>query len=183
MANDIISSFFSSSTLKIKRVDGAASGNVVRVSRPFVAPDLKTVRVTIQLSAAAMRHMREDGATIVDSKVIQPTSLDIEGYCQDINSLGQVNAILLDRTAVYSITSKGLTFDNMMCDTQQIYQSPDVMSAIPIRMRFRQIPSKSVSPIVVAQSADASIVSRGMNLLSSATKSVNDIYTSIASKF
>ncbi len=173
MANNIVSSFFSSSSLKFTN---ATTGAVV-------AKDFKPSSVVIKLSSSPMRHMKEDGTTVVDARIIQPTVVFIEGFCEGLDPLSKINAILEDRASFYTITSKGLVLSNMLCETEQIQQSPDMLSAMPVRLVFKQTISKLVKPLVVSQSADASIISRGMNLLSTASKSVSDLYSSVASKF
>lgn len=172
MANNIITSFFSSSSLKINR----------KSTGEDVAGTLKVLRVSVKLSASALRHMKEDGSTVVDSRVIEPAMVAIEVFCQNLDSYRIVDKILMDRTSLYKVTSKGLIFDNMMCETERVSQSADAMSAMPVSIVFKQALSKSTNPVVFSQSADASVVARGMNLLESAKKTVGEVYESIASK-
>ena len=173
MANNIVTSFFSSSSLKINK----------KSTGEDVAGTLKVMRVSVKLTASALRHMKENGSTVVDSRIIEPAMVAIEVFCQNLDSYRIVDAILMDRTSLYKITSKGLVFDNMMCETERVTQSPDALSAMPVSIVFKQALSKNTNPVIFSQSADASAVSRGMNLLSSAANSVGELYNSIASKF
>lgn len=170
---DIVSSFFSSAAFKLKNsTTGATAAEGLRVSR-----------VHIRLPSTPMRHMKEDGSTIIDSRIIQPTSVQMEAYCETLDSFSKLNAVLLDRSTFYSIASKGLSFDNMLLENEQVSQSQDVISALPVKLSFKQVLTKKITPIVFAQSADASLISRGMNLLSTAQTSVAGLFSSISSKF
>lgn len=144
---------------------------------------LKVVRVQIHLNSTAHRHMKEDGTTIVDSRVIQPSTATVEAICPDADTLKQVNNLLLDRANFYSISSKGVILNNMMAEAEQISQTPDMTSAVPIRLSLRQVVSKNTDPLIVAQSSDSTLVDRGMSLLSNATKTVTDVFSKIKSVF
>lgn len=170
MPNSILSSLFSQAALTITNM---GSGKVAAVN-------LKTIKVNIKLSAIAMRHIREDGSTIVDTKVIRPTIITIDAYCPDIDTLGQVNSILLDRSALYLISSKGIVLNNMMAQTEQIRQSPEVLSASPIRIMFKGAALQGQAPKIVAQPADASVLDKGMAILNSAKQTVAGIATKIS---
>lgn len=173
MASNLFSGLLSPSALVIRdQEDGTIQ-----------VKNLKTIRVHIRLTSAAMRHMREDGSTIVDSRIIQPSSAIVEALCPDAATFKQVNNLLMDRANFYSISSKGVLLNNMMAEAEQVSQTPEVMSAIPVRLSFKQVLSKEVLPLVVESSSDSTLVDRGMSLLSTATKSVNDIYSKIKSIF
>lgn len=173
MAGNLFSGFLSPAALVIRDEE---SGEVQ-------AKDLKPVRVQIRLTSTAQRHMREDGSTIVDSRIIQPSSVVIEALCPDSATMKQVNNLLMDRSFFYSVSSKGVILNNMMAESELITQSPDVMSAVPIRISMKQVLSKEVKPLIVAQSADSTLVDRGMSLLSNAKSTVTDIYSKIRSVF
>lgn len=174
MASNILSSFLAQSAFAIRSesVSGAA-----------VAKNLKISRIQIKLSAKAMRHMLEDGTTVVDSRIIQPSSMNIESFCPDQDTLNQVNNLLNDRSNFYSVSSKGIVLNQMMIDNEQIRQSPEFMSATPIRISFKQVLTKYTEPVIVSQSTDSSLIDRGMTIISTASKSVSDLYNSIQTLF
>jgi hypothetical protein len=173
MAENIISSFLAHSALVIKDVE---SGDVQ-------AKGLKVGRVHIKLISSAMRHMKEDGSTIVDSRIIQASTVTIEAFCPDSATLKQVNNLLMDRANFYSVSSKGFILNNMMVEADQVSQTAEMISAVPIRIAFKQVVSKNIQAIIVAQSADSTLVDRGRSLLSSAAQTVNDLYSKINSVF
>lgn len=173
MASNLFSGLLSPSALVIRdQEDGTIQ-----------VKGLKAVRVHIKLTSSAMRHMREDGTTIVDSRIIQPSSAVVEALCPDAATFKQVNNLLMDRANFYSVSSKGVILNNMMAEAEQVSQSPEVISAIPVRMSFKQVISKEVLPLLVASSADSTLVDRGMSLLSTAKNTVTDVYSKIKSVF
>ena len=173
MALDLLSSFLAPSALVIK--DSESGSIQVR--------NLKVVRVHVKLASSAMKHMREDGSTIVDCRIIQPATINIEAFCPDEATVNQLNNLLNDRANFYSVSSKGVILNNMMVEANQIRQTPDVMSAAPVRIAFRQVISKNVKPLIVAQSSDSTLTDRGMALLGSTTQTVTGIYGKIKGFF
>jgi len=171
MPNSILSSFFSESALTITN---STTGAVVM-------PTFKVKRVRISFRAQPMPHRREDGATIIDSRIILPTNLSIEGFCTDITSLDQVNKVLLDRQAFYSISSKGIQVASMMIDTDNSSQTSEMLSATPKRLTFRQVLVQNVTPVICQQSSDSSVVNKGIAALDTAKQSVVGLYNKIAS--
>ena len=166
MALSILSSLFSKAQFTLTKSGSGA-----------VAPNLKVVNVKIKLSSHVLRHMLESGVSVVDSRIIQPTRLHVDVICPDIDTLEQITAVAQDRTTTYSISSKGLIFDNMMVEDQCISQIPKMLSASPIRLEFKQQLVQYVIPIVFAQSADASMIDKGFAALASVKTQVSDVVT------
>lgn len=174
MAVSILSSLLSKASLSIV---GSQSGI-------DIATNLKVVKVKFRYRSRALRHMREDGTSIVDQRVIVPAVVDLDVYCQNQNDLAAVNSAMLDRTGVYTITSKGLVITNMMSDENQIKQTPEVISANPIRISFKQLLTQGGSnPPSVAQAADSSLLDRGIQQVQAAAISVTDFTNQVAAQF
>lgn len=142
---------------------------------------VKPVSVTIKMTSTIMRHMREDGQTFADTRIIQPTSISIEGIAPDFNTIKQVNALLQDRTNIYNVTSKGVTVKQLMADSNQMPQTAQYLSAGQIKLEMRQVLTKSVEPAVCAQSGDTSLVSAGLSLLSAAASTVSGLVSKVSS--
>lgn len=179
MAQTILSSLLSPSSLSIVSSNSDLSLDI--------ASSLKVARVGIRLCSYVMRHMREDGNTIVDARIIQPTKIEIDVFCQSIDDLAMVNSVMLDRNSTYTIKSRGLIFDNMMMDREEIRQSPEVISASPVRMSFKQllVPGIAIGPNV-AQAADSSLVDHGLQdikaIVSGAVTNAQQLAQQIISK-
>jgi hypothetical protein len=162
MANSILSSLFSKASFRI-------SDSTTTIPRD-VAKGLKIRRVTIRYSSAVQRHRREDGATFVDARTIQPTTILVDAIVPDLDTLSQVTTITQERNVVYTITTKGLIFQSMRIESQDLLQSGEMLSASPIQLQFKQMLVQGQQPVVFAQAADSSLIDRGMAVLESAKK-------------
>jgi len=170
MANSIISTLLGSSPFVVYNQS-------TKTSTRF---DVKIVNASIKLTAEPQRQMLEDGSTVTDSKTVRPTRMSVDVICPDLNVLDQVNSIMSDRTSLYQITSRGLIFANLMVDSEFIRQSPDMLSASPVRMSFKQILIENVSPVIFANKSDSSVIERGIAALNKAKDSVADLYAKIS---
>jgi hypothetical protein len=114
-----------------------------------------------------MRHKREDGTSIVDARIILPSQCEIDVFVENLDDLAVVNSIMLDRTGVYKITSKGLIMTNMMMEEQVIKQTAMVISANPVRLQFKSLLIQDNQPVPqVEQAADSSLLDRGIQAIS-----------------
>lgn len=170
MANSIISTLLGSSPFVVYN----------QSTKSTTTFDVKVVTASIKLSAEPQRQMLEDGSTLTDSKTVRPTRMSVDVVCPDINVLDQVNSIMGDRTSLYQITSRGLIFANLMVDSEFLRQSPDMLSATPVRMSFKQILIENVSPVIFANKSDSSVIERGISALNKATASVTDLYNKVS---
>lgn len=170
MANSILSTFLAKASMSILN----------QTTGQTELKDIKVSKVVIKLSAEPMRHMLEDGTTIVDVRIIKPIHVTADVICPDDDSLSSVNQILDDRQSRYQITSRGVIIANVVSDTDAIVQSADMLSATPIRMSFKQLLLENISPVVFASSASASVVDRGIAIINDATTSVTDLYNKAA---
>lgn len=163
MAASIFSILTSKPPLEIKSDEGV------------FAEKLKVSRVSIHFTSTVMRHMKEDGSTVVDSRVIQPISLSVDGFCPDKDTLSAVNEIVTNRSRLYKITSKEIIINDMIAESDQIKQSSDFLSAAPVHLSFRQLLSEKKKKNINAQSADSSVVDRGMSMLNTAKQTVSGL--------
>jgi hypothetical protein len=69
----------------------------------------------------------------------------------------------------------------MMVDNEQIKQTPEVLSAAPVTISFKQVLVQNVPPIIVAQPADSSLIDQGMHFLNSVKQTVSGLYSSTVS--
>ena len=67
-----------------------------------------------------------------------------------------------------------------MVDSEFLRQSPDMLSATPVRMSFKQILIENVSPVIFANKSDSSVIERGISALNKATDSVTSLYTKVS---
>lgn len=169
MPNTILSSPYSAPSLSI----------VSQALQVNVAAGLSVSKVGIKYTATAFRHKREDGTSVVDARILNPTRVDIDVIVGSIDVLEQVNDIILDKSSAYTITSKGLVMTNMMMDRQQIKQAADIISASPVRMSFTQVLVQGYAPNICAQSADNSLLDKGLQLVNKVTVPLTTLVDSV----
>lgn len=144
-----------------------------------VAVNLKVSRVVIKLSSIVMRHMLETGSTIVDTRIVQPTRIQIDVFVTTFNDLTLVNGLLLDRTQTYTVSSKGLVFAGMMAEGEAIRQTAEVISANPVRISLKQLLLPPSAKPQVAQAADSSLLDLGLQGVQTAVISAQQLATSL----
>lgn len=171
MAENILSSLLSQASFSLTDL---IQGNAV-------APNLQIVKVGIKLKSIIQRHMQEDGTTVVDSRVLVPTVVNVDCFCPDIDTLDQVNQLLVDRDKLYKIATKGLIIDYLRLDKEDIRQTPEVLSASPLRLVFKQVLIQGNDEVVFAQSADASVLDRGLSLLNGVSSGVTGLISTVSS--
>jgi hypothetical protein len=170
MAGNVISSLFGKKALTIyNQTYGYVS-----------AKDLKISKVTIKLSSDPQRHMMEDGSAQIDTRTIKGIRIQMEVFCPDNDTLLQLNDIVSDRSSLYQITSRGLIIPDMMIDSELMKQMPEVLSATPIKLTFKQVMIEGKNPIVMNNAADASLIDRGLAIVNDATETVGELYDKAA---
>lgn len=154
MADSILSSLLSQAkfSISVKAADGTST---------VIAPNLKVIKAAAKYMSVAQRSIKEDGTTFVDSKTIKQTEFDLSVYCETVDDLRQVNDLLQNRSKLYTIYSKGLVFENMVLDSEVVKQSPEVLSAYPIELKFKEMIIQNIQPLIVKQVSDASVIPLG----------------------
>lgn len=173
MATSVLSSLFANSPFRI-----------YDLSSPFpVARSIKIVKVAFQFEARLMRHMREDGKSIVDARVIMPTRCDVDLICPTLDAVEEVLSILNDREALYSVQSKGVVMRPCMLEYTTMAQTPQMMSASPMRISFKSLLVEGQEPIIVRQQADSRLIDRGLAAINRISDTVSDAYSRVRSLF
>jgi hypothetical protein len=142
-----------------------------------VLSKVKVLNTKISLSSTAMRHMREDGTSIVDSRVILPFIMEVHMICPDLNVASDVLSVLNDRSSLYRVTSKGLIFDDLMLMYDSMQQTPDNLSSTPTRIAFQQVLLQGGQQAITAQPADGSLLDRGIASIRDAAQSATQTVT------
>lgn len=162
MANSVLTALFANSPFRLT--------NITKGVR--VATSLKIKRVVFYYESRVMYHLREDGKALADARVIVPTRCEVEAYCPTIDAVDQALAILNDRESTYSIQSKGVVLKPAMLENDATVQSPEMLSATPVRLIFKQLLVQGVDPVTVAQSADSRLIDRGIAMIGEARETV-----------
>jgi hypothetical protein len=169
MANtSIVASLFSQVSFSMVDSSGAKWSVKLNVSR-----------VSIRLLSKPMRHMLESGSTVVDTRIIEPSSIDVDIFCQTLDDVDSVNKLLMDRSAFYTLTTKGLVFGAMMLQHEVLKQQPTVLSAVPIHLVFKEVLVQHAAPVIFKQPADSSLISLGIASLKTAQQNVSDLVSAV----
>jgi hypothetical protein len=175
MADSILSSLLSkSSSLVISKSADRSNKNVIE--------KFKVSQVGIQFRSRPMRHMREDGISIVDARVLDPITLDISIFCSTLDEIKAVNNLFEDRVSTYTISSRGLVFKNMTMVNFDVKQTPEMLTASPVQFSMKQLKKQGGDEdvhIVVEQPPDSSLISFGIQKVTDATQSVNDLFLKV----
>lgn len=171
MANNLLTGLFSDSN-KLRIVD--VSNDQVVMS------GFHTKKVNIRWPSNAMGHSLEDGTTKVDTRVLRPAQVTILGFANSADTLLSISTMLSNRNTTYTITSRGLILPNMLLMTEGLNQTPDMVSAAPIRLDFKQVFIEGIDSVVFAQAADASLIDRGIGFLKEAQAGAEDLWADVS---
>src|SRR5579864_1954734 len=173
MADSLLSSLLSSK--------GGALTVVNNASRKDVAEHFQISRVTFKYTSKVLRHMLEDGSTIVDARVTEPVTVSIDAIAPTLDEINTASNMLKDRKDTYTLTSRGLVVNDMSTEDIRIKQSADMISASPVRISMKQLMRQggvsAEQHEVVEQPADSSILGRGVQAVQKVGKSVTDAFS------
>lgn len=155
MAQTILSS--KQSAVLFQLIDEAA--------RETVAKGLAIARVGLRYSSTAMRHSKENGSTVVDSRTIQPVRVDIDVIADTLDKLQALNNVLVDQTTVYTIITKGIVLRRMMLSADTIKQTSEMISASPVKLAFEEVLVQGVATNTCEQAADSSLRDKGLQVV------------------
>lgn len=141
---------------------------------------IRVLKTSIKFASRTARHMMEDGSSKVDQRVLLPIAIEIELISPSDDVLLQINEVLLDRTSLFTIQTRGLIVENMRADYEGLDQSPRNISSTPLKYSFVQMLYQGQVGSVSAQAADSSVVDRGMTIISKAKETVSNISEKIS---
>jgi hypothetical protein len=142
---------------------------------------LNVSKVSIRMESKLQRHVLENGSSVVDSRIIIPAVLSVDVFVSTLDDLNIVNNLLLDRTNLYTITTKGLVFGSMMLESEKISQVPENLSSSPVQLSFKEVLVENTTPVIFKQSSDSSMIQQGMASLNTAEQNVTGLISAIKS--
>lgn len=140
-----------------------------------VLSNLKVESSRITLKANVFSHKLENGQSFIDAKVMMPTIIEMTVICPTVDVVDELNNILLNRSARYQVTSRGLIFQNMLPKGETLDLSGEILSATPVRLVWQQLLVQGENPVLFANQADSRIVQKGTQLLKQAESTVSDL--------
>jgi len=140
-------------------------------------------KVSIRLNSSIFDNKKEDGSSIVDSRILLPITIEVQIFCSTLSAVEKINDILMDINSIYKITTKGITFDNLMLKNNDILQSDAMMSASPIKLSFMQRILQNNNNPTCKQSGDSTIIDYGISTVKSAATSVQTFATNLINNY
>lgn len=166
MASILASVFGKTTTSFLQTINGKSTQ---------VLSDLKVESARITLKATVFSHKLENGQSFIDSKVMEPIVIEMNVICPTIDVVDELNDVLMNRSARYQVTSRGLIFQNMLPKSETLDISGEVLSATPVKLVLRQFLVQGESPVLFANQADSRIVQKGTQLLKQVEGTVSDL--------
>jgi len=124
---------------------------------------IKSAQATNQ--ADIPQHPTENGDFLVDHKIIQPRTVQVEGFCIDQDSYSKIQQIFNDRKNLYGIQIKEIIVENCTFGEFVPVRDSKVLNAIPISFTMHEIlqaaSSTGMSKDKVKSPGDADTVKRG----------------------
>ncbi len=159
-------------------VFGKTTTSFLQTTNGVTTPVLSKMKVEssrITLKASLFSHKLENGQSFVDSKVMLPIVIEMSVICPDVNVLDELNAIILDRSSRYQVTSRGLIFQNMLAKGEGLDLSGEMLSATPIKLTWYQLLVQGAAPVLFANQAESKIVKKGTQLLEQAEQTASEM--------
>jgi len=172
MANTILSSILGSTNFKL--IDFR--------NGPVTLTGLSVIENSIVFDGKLFKNQKEDGSYVVDGKINMPITLDVSVIVQTVDGAEIINRILKDRSTIYTIVARGITINNLMCENQQLSLGPNMLSAAPFRLSFKEVMLQAVDNPATKQDADSSIVDKGISYLKEAKQNVTQLANSAIDK-
>lgn len=148
-----------------------------------VITGVKIKKVTPQYASFVPRHMREDGSTIVDTRIIHSTMVTLEVICPTITDVDAVIQLMNDRENLYNITSRGLVYNNMMMRAGQTKQTSEMLSSAPFTIVFDEQLLENVQPVICQQSGDSDNQDNGLQLVNNIGNNVSSLVSTVQTNF
>lgn len=127
-----------------------------------VMTGLNVVGVFFDFKSTLMVNRDELGRAIVDARIIMPTTMVVKILADSIDSINEINQILLDTESIYSIMSRGIYVRNFVLSEENISQVPEMLSANPVELKFTQLMIGGDNKNICAQEGDAAKVFKGI---------------------
>ncbi len=163
----------------------ATSLTIVKTSdgdKKNLVAKFKVGQVEIGFKSRPMRHMREDGVSIVDARIIDSTIVDINVFCTTLDEIKMLNSILEDRQNTYTVSSRGLIFRNMTMFNKSIKQDAEMLTASPVRFSMKQLKKEGGDEVVipiVEQPPDSSLIGGGVRTVTKALQSLDELIAKV----
>lgn len=143
---------------------------------PLSTNGMAIIAVKGKYDSKLFRNQREDGSYIVDGRVKVPTTINVDMIVQTKSAADIINRMILDRSTLYTLKTRGLIFNNFALQNQQLIQNAENISAQPVTLTFKQIMLQEEEIIQTVQDADSTTIERGIAYLKETKDTVTDLF-------
>lgn len=133
-----------------------------------VAVKARAMKASVHETSKTMVHPVEDGTEITDHRVIDPVEIELSVLVAgtDYRDTYQQVRTLFQQAELLVVQTRTGSYPDMLIADMPHEEGPDMMDAVPIALRLREVKTVKASygtlpPRAVARPADASTVKRG----------------------
>jgi hypothetical protein len=129
-----------------------------------LVPEGRPIKASIVEPSKLMEHPLEDGSTVVDHRILQPAEVELTIIAD--HELWQRYYAIYGDAELVTIQTKSTTYDNMVIESINSDETPDVFDRVPIVLKFKEVvfvetQFQALPPTAVAKKTNASTVKRG----------------------
>jgi len=166
---DLITQLFGKSMVSITATDTGEA----------VLSGLAISKIYIRMASEPQRHQLESGECEFDTRTIKSTRVMLDVIVKSIVDMEAFAAHVQNRTDLFTVTIRGLTFANMKVAPVYMAQNKQNTSSTPVRLEYQQLLIEDVQSVTFASVSDSSLVDRGIALANNALSSVQEMASKV----
>lgn len=130
-----------------------------------VFEDARAIKATIMRTSKAMEHPLETGASIVDHRIVLPTTIELALILSSENyrAVYQQVADLFKRGELLTVQTRVESFTSMLIEKMPHDETPEMFDGVTLALSLKeaQFVQPQFSPLKVRQPKDSNTVKRG----------------------
>lgn len=125
----------------------------------------RAIKATIMRTSKAMEHPLETGASIVDHRIVLPTTIELSLILssEDYRAVYQQVADLFKRGELLTVQTRVESFASMLIEKMPHDETPEMLDGVALALSLKeaQFVQPQFSPLKVRQPKDSNTVQRG----------------------
>jgi len=125
----------------------------------------RAIKATIMRTSKAMEHPLETGASIVDHRIVLPTTIELALILssEDYRAVYQQVADLFKRGELLTVQTRVESFASMLIEKMPHDETPEMLDGVTLALSLKeaQFVQPQFSPLKVRQPKDSNTVQRG----------------------
>lgn len=187
MADSLLQSVFGKTSFTaVNELNNLACWKNLRIKNVEVNPSAMTTSNPISVENATERSSLTSllSTDINTLKIIQPSNMRITAVCDTLSAIENIIDVFEDTQATLTITTRGITANNMAIISVEISQSPDMMSAATAVIELEQTsPAPDTDLFFPANSSDESPYGISIQTPPSVVTSATNLYNKVSNFF